>query len=194
MEGAKKEMLKGENKTTESLYKRFFRGEKEAVAELAAEHRNGLILFINGYVRDMGTAEDLASDTFASLLVKRPKIKDASRFKTYLFSMAKNAALSWLRKNKSAKTGEKEQAKPFLDDPEHILIREEKRRTIFRSIGQLAEDYRNVLYLRFYEELSVDAIATVMKKSKKQVYNLLQRAKTTLKNILTEEGIVYETD
>ena len=187
-------MSERKNKTTELVYKRFFRGEKEAVAELANEHRNGLILFINGYVRDLDVAEDLASDTFANLLVKRPNVKDASRFKTYLFAMAKNAALSFLRKNKRAKTGEREKPKPFLDDPEHVLIREEQRKAVLCAIGKLAEDYRNVLFLRFYEELSVEAIAKVMKKSKKQVYNLLQRAKEALKNILTEEGIAYETD
>lgn len=183
-----------EKKTIESLYKHFFRGDKEAVAELAKEHRNGLILFINGYVRDMSVAEDLASDTFAELLVKRPKVKDASRFKTYLFSMAKNAALSFLRKHKRVRINENENTKPFLDDPEHVLIREELRRTVLRAIGELTEDYRNVLILRFYEELSVDDISKVMKKSKKQVYNLLQRAKETLKNILTKEGVAYEID
>ena len=187
-------MSERKNKTTELLYKRFFRGEKEAIAELASEHRNGLVLFINGYVRDLDTAEDIASDTFANLLVKRPKIKDESRFKTYLFSMAKNAALSFLRKNKRAKISEREKTKPFLDDPEHLLIREEQRKAVLCAIGQLTEDYRNVLFLRFYEELSVDGISKVMKKSRKQVYNLLQRAKETLKNILTEEGVAYEID
>ena len=187
-------MSERENKTTELLYKRFFRGEQDAVAELAYVHRNGLILFINGYVRDMDVAEDLASDTFANLLVKRPKIKDTARFKTYLFAMAKNAALSFLRKNKRAKISGEEKLKPFLDDPEHLLIREEKRKAVLCAIGKLGEDYRNVLFLRFYEELSVDEISKVMKKSRKQVYNLLQRAKETLKNILTEEGIAYETD
>lgn len=185
-------MRERENGTIKSLYKRFFCGDKEAVAELANEHRNGLILFINGYVRDLDTAEDIASDTFANLLVKRPKVKDASRFKTYLFSMAKNAALSWLRKNKRVQIGEK--TKPFLEDPECVLIREEQRRTVLRAIGGLTEDYRNVLLLRFYEELSVDEISKVMKKSKKQVYNLLQRAKEALKNSLKEEGIAYEID
>ena len=187
-------MSERKNKTTELLYKRFFRGEKEAIAELASEHRNGLVLFINGYVRDLDTAEDIASDTFANLLVKRPKIKDESRFKTYLFSMAKNAALSFLRKNKRAKISEREKQNPFLDDPEHLLIREEQRKAVLCAIGQLTEDYRNVLFLRFYEELSVDGISKVMKKSRKQVYNLLQRAKETLKNILTEEGVAYEID
>ena len=187
-------MSERQNKTTQSLYKRFFRGERNAVAELANEYRNGLILFINGYVRDFDTAEDLASDTFANLLVKRPKIKDASRFKTYLFAMAKNAALSFLRKNKRDKTNEKEKEKPFLDDPEHILIREEQRKAVFCALESLTEDYRNVLFLRFYEDLSVDDISKVMKKGKKQVYNLLQRAKETLKNILEKEGIAYEID
>ena len=61
MEGAKKEMLKGENKTTESLYKRFFRGEKEAVAELEAK----------GYLNDTATATREAERAARKLWGKR---------------------------------------------------------------------------------------------------------------------------
>ncbi|MBQ8308524.1 MAG: RNA polymerase sigma factor [Clostridia bacterium] len=187
-------MAERDKKTTESLYHRFFRGDREAVAELVNEHRVGLILFINGYVRRTDVAEDLASDAFAALLVKRPKIKDAARFKTYLFSIAKNGALTWLRKNKRLTELDENAIAPAVDDPELELIREEEKRVVFRAIEKLTEEYRSVLILRYYEELSAEHIAKIMKKNKKQVYNLLQRAKSAMKNILEEEGLVYETD
>ncbi len=185
-------MPKNDNGTIETLYKRFFQGEKEAVAELAQKYRQGLILFINGYVRDADEAEDLASDTFAALLVKRPKIKDTSKFKTYLFSMAKHLALSRLRKRKKERNIERDAS--HLADPELLLIEDERRKALAAAIATLPTEYRETLLLRYFEELTAEEIAKVLKKNKKQVYNLLQRAKTALKHILTEEGIAYETD
>ena len=185
-------MAERESSTTVSIYARFFRGEREAVAELAALHRTGLVLFINGYVRNLDVAEDLASDAFATLLIKRPKMKNETHFKTYLFSMGKNAALSYLRKNKRVPL-ERESISEG-ETPESALVREERRRAVVAAIGKMKGEYRDVLLLRFYEELSVDDIAKILRKNKKQVYNLLQRAKSTLKEILKKENIVYEAD
>ena len=64
-----------EKENIKLLYQRFFRGEKEAIVELVTEYRMGLIAFINGYVKDVMIAEDLAGDVFAELLVKKTKTK-----------------------------------------------------------------------------------------------------------------------
>ena len=60
------------------------------------------------------------------------------------------------------------------------------------AINSLAGDYRSVLFLRYYEEMSVEEVARVMKKNKKQVYNLLNRARAQIKEILCEEGVFDE--
>ena len=186
-------MPKKDNVAIETLYKRFFQGEKEAVAELAQKYRQGLVLFVNGYVHSLDEAEDLASDAFAVLLVKRPKIRDTSKFKTYLFSVAKHLALSRLRKRKKERKLERD-APTSSDDPERLLIEDERRKALVAAIAKLPIEYRETLLLRYFEELTTEEIAKVLHKNKKQVYNLLQRAKTALKTILTEEGIAYETD
>ena len=52
---------------------------------------------------------------------------------------------------------------------------------------QLTDDMRAAVHLVYFEQLSYEDAAKVMKKNKKQVDNLLYRAKSTLRTILTEE-------
>lgn len=183
-----------EKENIKLLYQRFFRGEKEAIVELVTEYRMGLIAFINGYVKDVMIAEDLAGDVFAELLVKKPKLKKETAFKTYLFSMARNAAISYLRKNKRLLALSGEEKTSELDDPEWLATRNEKRRMVLHAMKALKREYGDVLFLRYYEELPIEAVGKIMKKNKRQVYNLLARAKTALKEILEKEGIYYEDD
>lgn len=79
-------------------------------------------------------------------------------------------------------------------DPYEQLCRKEKRAAILRAIESLKDDYRNVLFLSYYEEMTTEEISRATNKSKKQVYNLLDRARATLKPILEEEGLEYEND
>lgn len=186
-------MQKRENIESTILYKRFFRGEREAVAEIAKRYRSGLVLFINGYVRNLSVAEDLAEDTLAVFILKKPKLRQEAYFKTYLFSMAKRAALTWIKKNKRLLPLD-ENTLLSEDDLEETLLYGEEKRGLLRAIEKLSPDYRSVIVLRYWEELPPQRIAKITGKSRKQVYNLLQRAKEALKEILGKEGITYETD
>lgn len=56
----------------------------------------------------------------------------------------------------------------------------------------MPENYRDVLYLTYYRGFSADEVKRAIGKSKKQVYNLLARSKTALKQILVKEGITHE--
>ena len=55
------------------------------------------------------------------------------------------------------------------------------------ALIQLTDDMRAAVHLVYFEQLSYEDAAKVMKKNKKQVDNLLYRAKSTLRTILTEE-------
>ena len=56
----------------------------------------------------------------------------------------------------------------------------------------LPEQYREVLQLAYFDGFSPSEISGVMRKTSKQVYNLLARAKTALKELLEKEGITHE--
>ena len=72
---------------------------------------------------------------------------------------------------------------------EEDYIADESRRALHSAIGKLGEDARAAVYLVFFEELSYEDAARVLGKNKKQIDNLIYRAKAALRKILTEEGI-----
>ena len=76
----------------ESSYRRFLAGDNEGMFEIVCEYQAGLMLYLNSYVQDIHTAEDLAEDTFLELMLKRPKFSGNSSFKTWLFAIGRNIA------------------------------------------------------------------------------------------------------
>jgi RNA polymerase sigma-70 factor (ECF subfamily) len=72
------------------------------------------------------------------------------------------------------------------------MIDSDERCHVNNAMAQLKIEYREVLHLTVFEEMSYAEAAAVMKKSEGQIKALVCRAKKKLRNILTEEGFVYE--
>lgn len=172
-------------------YRRFLAGDRSGLEELLALYRRALVLFVNGYVRDAALAEDIAIDVFFELY-KRKKPFDETRgaaFKTYLFRIARNKALNALRKRGRRREEPLTGAESAEGDPEEKLIREERARAVHGAMEKLPEEYREAVYLKYFEGLSPEQIARVTGRRIKRVYNLLARGRAAMKEILTAEGI-----
>lgn len=176
-------------------YRRFLDGDDQGIVEIIKEYKDALILFINRYVHNISVAEDLAEDVFFCLVIKKPKFSPKHSFKTWLFTIGRNRALNALRK-KSKYTALFHNNSQGLEkdrqDLENSYIKEQEKLVLHQAIQQLLPQYSEVLYLAYFELLSIPEIADVTKKSVKQVSNLLYRAKSALKEILEKEGFEYE--
>ena len=75
---------------------------------------------------------------------------------------------------------------------EEQILADERRRRVHEAMKQLPEDMRIAIHLIYFEELSYEEAAFVMRKKRKQVDNLLYRAKAILRTILGKEDIFYE--
>ena len=73
-----------------------------------------------------------------------------------------------------------------------MVVRKEEYRHLYSALSKIKYEYRNVLYLFYFEDMSYNEIAKVMKKNNKQIKNLMYRAKQTLKLIMETEGFIYE--
>ena len=71
---------------------------------------------------------------------------------------------------------------------EEAVLTDERKRTLNRALDSLPEDMRVVIHLIYFEDLSYDEAARVMKKNRKQIDNLLYRAKGQLRIILGKDG------
>ncbi len=174
-------------------YRRFLDGDEVGIVEIIRDYKDGLILYLNGIVGNIHTAEDVMEETFVKLVVKKPRYSEKFSFKTWLYTIGRNAALDHLRHNsRKSDTPIDELELADKADLELSYIKEEQKIMVHHALANLKADYRQVLYLSFFEELSNEETAAVMRKSKRQVENLLYRAKLSLKNELEKEGFVYE--
>lgn len=171
-------------------YRRFLHGDDRAFDELMDAYHDGLILFINKLVGNYAVAEELAADSFVELLVHKKRFLGNSDFRTYLYSIGRHKAIDYIRRDAKKKIVNPEEIVELSDEKyvEESFIEDETKRALHNAIAQLGKDYQAAVYLIFFEELSYEDAARVLGKSKKQIDNLVYRAKGALKKILTEGG------
>lgn len=175
-----------------SSYRRFLQGDTKALEELVCEYSDGLVRFACSYVKDLSIAEEMMEDGFAALFSQRKRFSEKDNFRAYLYKIVRNKCLDYLRQSKRRVSLEDAERAFFIADTDGDMLRRERNKTLYRCIQQLPEQYREALILHYFESCSIDEICAVTGKWKRQVYNLLARAKSSLKELLIKEGISYE--
>ena len=173
-----------------SSYRRFLDGEETAFDEIMKELFDNLVFFVNRYVNDLYTAEDIAIDVFSELLVNRHKYNFKVALKTYLFMLGRSRALNYIKHRKVIDFVALENAENAADKQalEDIVLTDERKRIINNALCSLSDDMRAAVHLVYFEDLSYEDAARIMKKTKKQIDNLLYRAKSELRIILGKDG------
>ena len=174
-----------------SSYRRYLNGDESAFHEIVKEYFDSLLFFIDRYVHDSAAAEDIALDVFTQLAVNRHRYTFQVSLKTYLFMMGRSRALDYIKhRNKIPMLPITEAETHAATDPslEEMLLADERKRTVNCALAQLSDELRLVIHLVYFEQLRPEEAAKVLKKSKKQIYNLLYRGKAALRTILGEEG------
>ena len=178
-----------------SSYRRFLDGDDKGLAEIVRNYSDGLILYLNGIVNNISVAEELMEETLYKLITKKPKFKEKYSFKTWLYTIGRNVAIDYLRHNSKISDTSFQDLENYLkdeDDLERLYIIEERKIIVHRALKKLNTEYRQVLWLLYFEGLSNAEAAIVMKKNTRQMKNLVYRAKSALKSELDKEGFVYE--
>ncbi|MBD5157638.1 MAG: RNA polymerase sigma factor [Butyrivibrio sp.] len=175
-----------------SSYRRFLDGDDNGFAEIIDGYYDGLVLYLNEYVRNFDTAEELAEDTFVKLVTKKPRFSGKSSFKTFLYAVGRNVALDYLRREKKRGTVPIDDFTETLSDDKELeqsFLREEQKIILHRSMQSMKTEYRQALWLAYFEDLSTPEIARIMKKSVNSVEHLIHRAKLSLKSEIEKEDL-----
>ena len=175
-------------------YRRFREeGDAEALAQIIRAYRDGLVFYLNSLVGDFGAAEELAEDAFVLLAVKKPRDKGTGSFKTWLYTIGRNLAINHLRKTaRRAKAAENEATAAEEEPPETAYLRQERKLAVHRAMGKLKREYRQILWLLYFEEFTCREAAAVMKRSVHSAETLAYRARRALKTQLEQEGYTDE--
>ena len=177
-------------------YRRFRdNGDESGLDDIIRTYRDGLTLYLANIVGSIRTAEELAEDTFVLLGIKKPKFREKSSFKTWLYSIGRHLALDYLRhwkRHPSIPLDELPEQAGEADAVETAYLRKEQQITLHRAIRRLNPEYRQVLWLIYFEGFSNKEAAAVMKKSVRSLESVLYRARKSLKAQLETEGFEYE--
>jgi RNA polymerase sigma factor (sigma-70 family) len=141
------------------------------VPALFEKHYLGLVRLAMRLVDDQASAEDLVQDVFAALPAQ---VDDPPR---YLRTAVVNRARSALRRRKVVRRfwarGQQPESIESADEP---ILRRADRDRMIAAIGRLPQRQREVVVLRYYEELAVAEIAAVLDTSPGSVSSALSRA------------------
>ena len=178
-----------------SSYRRFLSGDESALEEIVVNYRPGLQNYINSIVKNISVAEDLTEDTFVKLLIKKPRDRGEATFKTWLYTIGRNLALDWLRKNPKGRDVPCDELEGMISENirlDEIFFRKEEASVLRAALERLKPEYKQVLWLMYFEDFTLEEISKIIKKSKNNTSVLLHRAKATLRNQLKKENFDYE--
>lgn len=178
-------------------YRRYLAGDDKAVAEIIEAYRAGLEMFLQQMTGDESLAEEITQETFVFLFTRKPHYEPTASFKTWLYTIAKNRCLRALKKQKRSVALSFEDSLLIPDDSptveEHYFATETAHH-IHAVMGKLKPEYREILWLTYFEGLSNKESAAVMGKSVHGIEVLVSRARQALKNQLVKDGFADEIE
>lgn len=180
----------------ESEAARLRRGDPAAFEALLERYQNRLYRYLLRMVREPATAEDLFQQTWLRVVEKIRSYNPQRSFEAWLFSVARNLAIDYLRRYKPESldeptaTGETRVERISAGGPtalETVLARERSSRLV-EVLGELPAMYREVLSLRFEEEMKLEEIAEVQGMPLSTVKTRLRRSLAQLRQRLQACG------
>jgi RNA polymerase sigma-70 factor (ECF subfamily) len=148
------------------------------------------LLFLTG---NRALAEDLFQETWVRVLERGHQYNAKNKFESWLFTIARNLVIDVSRRKKIASLEEvgNPDSEQSFDPPDdraisalQMLVARENQKAVQLSLLKIAPYYREVLLLRFHEELPLEEIATVLAKPISTVKSRLYRGLEALKSAL----------
>jgi len=167
--------------------------DQHAFRQLLDLHWNELYGFMIKRTENENDAEDLCLQAFSKAFDKIETYDNKFTFSTWLTSIAKNLHVDLIRKEKTLlyeSTDVNEVGREVIDEtlgPEDQLIRSQNLDKLLQQIRSLKPIYRDVIQLRFFQELSHKEIATQLGLSLSNVKVRLLRAKKLLSEIINDK-------
>ena len=167
------------------------KGKKDAFRDLFEEFYDKLFVYANLFLKDNYLADEIVSDVFTDLWVKRKKIIIRSNLSAYLYKSTKNKALSFLRKKKIDFYDINEVEGKYSDDsnPEKKIILSEQTNKVANILELIPPRSREVFILHRFDSLKYKEIAKLLGISKNTVENHIVKALRILRNYYKSIGI-----
>lgn len=166
----------------------FIGGDKQAFEQIYRALLPNLYEYGMRRVNDEDYVRDSIQDVFIKFWENRSKLRSISNPKHYLLVSLKNSLLNTqLRDGKLSSFGEKDDFQLTYDVESTYIASEEQRVNalkLIQALEQLTGKQKEVIFLRYFEELTYEEISALTNISVKSLYKLNNRAMEALKEIM----------
>jgi RNA polymerase sigma-70 factor (ECF subfamily) len=190
-------MQRGAGAPDEDLVAAVLAGDRDRFGDLVERYQGRLVNYLYRLLRNLDEAHELAQEVFLKVYQALDRYDPRYRFSTWLFRVAQNAAIDQIRRRRlklvpihRQEEGDEEGRDWDLPGPErgpyrHLRNRE-RGEAIQQAIDALPWEYRELIVLRHYGELSYEEIAGVKGMPLGTVKNKLFRGRQMLKEKLAD--------
>jgi RNA polymerase sigma-70 factor (ECF subfamily) len=165
------------------LVQQALRGEPKSFGELCRRYYPSLTAIADSILLDHHLAEDAAQETLAEACRNLKTLKRPESFGAWVGTICRNVAKDMLREQPRQRKAAEEYAslENDCDDRDHGIIMTE-------AVQQLPQHLREVVYLRFYNEMSYEQMAKVLGATQQSIDGRLRRAKKKIAAYLAKKG------
>ncbi|MGN1386824.1 MAG: RNA polymerase sigma factor SigX [Bacillus sp. (in: firmicutes)] len=163
--------------------------------QLYEKYHQDLFQFLFYMVKNRETAEDLIQEVYIKVFNNYQKFEGKSSEKTWLYSIARNTAIDYFRKQRNWKQRlfsnfdwGRETIKDETPLPEEIAILHDDVKTLYKCLDCCNIDQKSVLILRYVQSLSIAETAEILNWTDSKVKTTQHRALKVLKEIFESEG------
>lgn len=159
-----------------------------SVEEIYRTYEKRIFRYFYGLTTDYHLAEELTQETFYQVIRTLPFFRGDAQVTTWLYKVARNVFSMWKRKhqNDPIPLDDDHIAVPAERLPPGIVEQKEKLALVLGALRQLPENYREVLWLREWQELSYEEVALITAHSVSWVKVTLYRARIQFRKIYRE--------
>jgi len=184
--------------TDQAVVERVIRGDANAFSVLVDKYQDRIYSVALNYVSNPEDAVDVAQETFLKAYTKIRTFDSASAFYTWLYRIAINTAIDFLRKRKSrpveslddekfTELGIEPVSRDLAADPEAVAVRSEQARMLRKAISSLSDKLKTVIVLHDVEGLSQEEVAEILKIPVGTVKSRVSRARGELRYLLRRQ-------
>jgi len=173
-----------------NLILRALEGDESAYGSLLNSYKPRIFSYVYRTIRNYHDAEDITLNTFVKCFKSLPSFDRTKTFSTWIYTIAHNTALDFLRKNKKEyehvddrEIETLEIADTKSDEPHQEYDKQEKLRKIEQALLKLAPIDRGIVILFHKEEKSYEEISEILKIPQTTIKTRLHRARLKLKEL-----------
>lgn len=182
-------------KSDRQLVEDFLAGDDPAFEQLVDKYLKPIYNFLYHFVSDRENLDDITQETFIKAWKNIKKFDQEKKFKTWLFTIAKNTALDYLKKKKTIPFSMFTDSEGYnkLEDisedsilPDEFLERADATKDLEEILKKIPDQYQIILSMRYRDDFSLHEIAAILKIPYNTIKSQHQRGLKILKAKLSK--------